>query len=61
MYEIATAGVTEGYLREHFRYEEGKTFAGGDARMLQKCFRVTGEEILYVGAPRVHGPFARWV
>eukprot|EP00967_Tisochrysis_lutea_P065732 scaffold85535_cov37-Tisochrysis_lutea.AAC.2 len=46
VYELATE---DGYLRQHFRFEEGKIFAGGNARMLQKCFQVTGEEILYVG------------
>jgi hypothetical protein len=38
-----------GLLREGFRFEQGKAFAGGTARLVEKCFGVDGSSILYVG------------
>jgi HAD superfamily 5'-nucleotidase-like hydrolase len=48
VYEIATS---EGYLREGFEFREGKNnaFAGGHARLLERCFSLSGSQVLYVG------------
>ncbi len=46
VYEIAT---DEGLFREHFRFEQGRRFAGGNAAMLEKAFKLEGEDILYIG------------
>ena len=43
LYEMATS---DGLLREHFRYEEGKAFAGGNAQMVEKCFNVSGPQVI---------------
>ena len=46
VYQMASK---DGLLREHFRFEEGKIFAGGNARLVEKCFNVSGNQMLYVG------------
>jgi len=46
VYEIATA---DGMMREHFRFEDGGMFAGGNARLVEKAFGIQGAEVLYIG------------
>ena len=48
VYEIATS---DGYLREDFEFRMGKSnaFAGGHARLLERCFGLSGSQLLYVG------------
>ena len=46
VYEIATP---DGMLRESYKFEEGKQFAGGYATLVEKCFGISGPEMLYIG------------
>ena len=46
VYEIATA---DGFLREDHKYRLGRAYAGGNAVLVQRCFQVSGPEMLYVG------------
>ena len=46
VYEIATA---DGFLREDHKYRLGRAYAGGNAVLVQRCFKVSGPEMLYVG------------
>jgi len=46
LYEMVTP---DGLLREHFRFEVGKAYAGGNAQLVEKCFDVSGPQVLYVG------------
>jgi len=46
VYEIATA---DGMLRESFEFQVGRLYAGGSARLIEKCLECSGAEVLYVG------------
>ena len=46
LYSIAT---DDGMLREAMRMEVGGQYAGGNARMVERVFGCSGEEVLYVG------------
>jgi len=46
LYEMATS---DGLMRETFRYTPGHAYAGGNAAMVEKCFNVSGPQVLYVG------------
>jgi len=46
VYEIATA---DGMLREGYKFEEGRSYAGGYARLVEKCLACKGAAVLYVG------------
>ena len=46
VYEIATS---DGFLREGFAFREGQAYAGGNAKLIERCFSITGPEMLYVG------------
>ena len=46
VYEIATA---DGMLRETHQFVSGGAYAGGNAKMFEKAFGISGDEVLYVG------------
>lgn len=46
VYEIAN---DDGMLREGYKFEEGRLYAGGYARLVEKCLDSKGPEVLYVG------------
>jgi len=46
VYEIVT---NDGMMREAYQLKEGRIFAGGNAKMLEKVFGCSGKQVLYVG------------
>jgi len=46
VYEIATE---DGYLREGSKFALGNAYAGGNAKLVEKVFRISGPQIMYVG------------
>ena len=52
---MRTGGGREGgdspWVLEGFEFREGKNnaFAGGHARLLERCFSLSGSQVLYVG------------
>lgn len=49
MYQVQTKGKEVGWMKEVFKMEEGKVYAGGMARGIEKLFGCQGRDILYVG------------
>lgn len=42
--------TSDGLMYEHFRFEQGKAFAGGNAQLVEKCFNVSGPQVLSNGS-----------
>ena len=46
VYEIAT---DDGMLREAPSFERGRAYAGGNAKLVERCLGASGSKVLYVG------------